>query len=77
MEADVEASRHRMRGTITAKDVFRHGPTIIRIWGPACFLACLRAALSRRPSTFLDVLCRCGAVRLGGQPSAGASVLAR
>ncbi|HEY6098055.1 MAG TPA: hypothetical protein VIW03_01405 [Anaeromyxobacter sp.] len=56
-----------MRGTITAKDVFRHGPTIMRIWGAACFLACLRAALSPRPSTFLEVLCRCGAVRLGGR----------
>jgi hypothetical protein len=66
MEADVEASRQRMRGTITAKDVFRHGPTIIRIWGAGCFLACVRAALSSRPTTFLDVLCRCGAVRLGG-----------
>jgi hypothetical protein len=55
-----------MRGTITAKDVFRHGPTIIRIWGAGCFLACVRAALSPRPTTFLDVLCRCGAVRLGG-----------
>lgn len=59
-----------MRGTITAKDVFRYGPIIIRIWGPACFLSCLRAALSPRPSTFLDVLCRCGAVRLGGESPA-------
>jgi hypothetical protein len=70
METDVEASRERMRGTITAKDVFRHGPTIIRIWGTACFLSCVRAALSPRPSTFLDVLCRCGAVRLGGGSAA-------
>lgn len=66
-----------MRGTITAKDVFRHGPTIIRIWGAGCFLACVRAALSSRPTTFLDVLCRCGAVRLGGgQATARASALA-
>jgi hypothetical protein len=69
MEADDGASNQRMRGTITAKDVFRHGPTIIRIWGAACFLACVRAALSPRPTTFLDVLCRCGAVRLGGHSS--------
>lgn len=54
-----------MRGAITTRDVLRHGPTIIRIWGPGCFLACLRAALSTRPSTFLEVLCRCGAVQLG------------
>jgi hypothetical protein len=83
MEEDDGASRQRMRGTITAKDVFRHGPTIIRIWGAACFLACVRAALSPRPTTFLEVLCRCGAVRLGGQaavvraPVARASVAAR
>jgi hypothetical protein len=56
-----------MRGTITAKDVIRYGPTIVRIWGPACYLACLRAALSRRPCTFLEVLCRCGAVQPGGR----------
>jgi hypothetical protein len=56
-----------MRGTITAKDVIRYGPTIVRAWGPACYLACLRAALSRRPSTFLEVLCRCGAVQPGGR----------
>jgi hypothetical protein len=51
-----------MRGTITAREVFRYAPTIIRTWGTGCYLACLRAALSRRPSTFLEVLCRCGAV---------------
>jgi len=51
-----------MRGTITAKEVLRHGPTIVRLWGASCYLACLRAALSRRPCTFLEVLCRCGAV---------------
>ena len=56
-----------MRGTITAKEVFRHGPTIIRIWGPTCYLACVRAALSRRPCTFLDVLVRCGVVQPGGR----------
>jgi hypothetical protein len=56
-----------MRGTITAKEIFRHGPTIIRIWGPACYLQCLRAAISRRPSTFLEVLCRCGVVQPGGR----------
>ena len=33
----------------------------------AARLACLRAAFSRRPSTFLEVLCRCGAVQPGGR----------
>ena len=59
-----------MSGTITAREVFRHGPTIIRIWGLACYLSCLRAALSRRQSTFLGVLCRCGAVVPGGRQAA-------
>ncbi len=56
-----------MRGTITAREVLRHGPTIVRLWGLGCWLACVRAALSRRQSTFLDVLCRCGAVQPGGR----------
>lgn len=56
-----------MRGTITAKEVFRHGATIIRIWGAGTYLSCLVAALSPRPSTFLEVLCRCGAVQPGGR----------
>ncbi len=56
-----------MRGAITAKDVLRYGPTIIRHWGTGCYLACLRAALSRRPTTFLEVLCRCGVVQPRGR----------
>jgi hypothetical protein len=56
-----------MRGAITARDVLRYGATIIRNWGPGCYLACLRAALSRRPTTFLDVLCRCGVVQPRGR----------
>jgi hypothetical protein len=56
-----------MRGTITARDVFRHSGTIIRIWGTGCWLHCLAAAISPRPSTFLDVLCRCGVVQPGGR----------
>jgi hypothetical protein len=53
-----------MRGTITTRDVLRHAPTIVRLWGAGCWLRCVRAALSRRPTTFLEVLCRCGAVRV-------------
>ncbi len=56
-----------MRGTITAREIFRHGPTIVRIWGVGCWLACVRAALSPRQSTFLEVLCRCGVVQPGGR----------
>jgi hypothetical protein len=53
-----------MRGTITARDVILNTATIVRLWGPACYVRCLRAALSRRPCTFLDVLLRCGAVKV-------------
>jgi hypothetical protein len=56
-----------MRGTIRTKDVFRHSATIIRIWGTGCWLRCLAAAISPRPCTFLEVLCRCGVVQPGGR----------
>jgi hypothetical protein len=46
-----------MRGTITTRDVFLHAATIVRLWGPGCYVRCLRAVLSRRPCTFLDVIC--------------------
>jgi hypothetical protein len=45
-----------MRGVITGKDVFRHSFTIVRLFGPRCYLRCLRAALSTNPSTFLEVV---------------------
>jgi hypothetical protein len=45
-----------MRGTITGRDVILHSFTILRNWGPGCYLRCLRAMVSGRPSTFLDVL---------------------
>jgi hypothetical protein len=49
-----------MHGTITRKEVFLHWLTIVRLWGARCYLRCLRAALGRRPSTFLGVVTRCG-----------------
>jgi hypothetical protein len=45
-----------VKGTITGRDVILHSFTILRYWGPGCYLRCLRAAVSRRPSTFLEVL---------------------
>jgi hypothetical protein len=36
--------------------VLLHSLTIIRCWGPACYLRCLRAAVSGRQCTFLGVL---------------------
>jgi len=45
-----------MRGVITGRDVLKHSLTIIRLWGPSCYLRCVRAALSSTPSTFLEVV---------------------
>jgi hypothetical protein len=48
-----------MHGTITSKEVFLYWLTIIRLWGARCYLRCLRAALGRKPTTFLGVVTRC------------------
>ena len=45
-----------MRGVITGKDVVLHTFTIIRLWGLPTYVRCLRASLSRRPTTFLAVV---------------------
>ena len=45
-----------MMGVITGKHVLLHPLTIVRAWGVATYLSCLRAAISRKPSTFLGVL---------------------
>ena len=46
-----------MRGLITGREVIRHGPTIVRHFGPRCYLRCMLALISRRPTTFLEVAC--------------------
>ena len=46
-----------MRGVITGKDVVLHAFTVVRLWGLPTYLRCLRAALSRRSTTFLAVAC--------------------
>ena len=46
-----------MQGFITGKHVVLHGGTIIRGFGFGCWLRCLAAALSPRPTTFLAVAC--------------------
>jgi hypothetical protein len=48
-----------MRGLITGRDVVLHTVTIIRLWGLSMYLRCLRATLSRRPTTFLAVIHAC------------------
>ncbi len=45
-----------MTGVITGKEVLLHPFTIVRCWGVATYLSCLRAVLSREPTTFLRVL---------------------
>jgi hypothetical protein len=45
-----------VQGAITGRDVIWHSLTILRLWGPTCYVRCLRAIVSRRPCTFLDVI---------------------
>ncbi len=46
-----------MRGSITSKDIFLHPVVIVRFFGAACYLRCLRAVMSGRRCTFLEVAC--------------------
>ncbi len=48
-----------IRGVITTKDVFRHGPLIVRGWGFRTYGRCLLALLCRRETTFLQLICGC------------------
>jgi hypothetical protein len=45
-----------VQGAITTQDVLRHSLTILRLWGPGCYFRCLKAVVSRRRTTFLEVL---------------------
>jgi hypothetical protein len=45
-----------VQGAITGKDVLVHSLTILRLWGPAVYIRCLRAMMSRRPCTFLALV---------------------
>ncbi len=49
-----------MRGTITGRDVVLHPIVIIRRWGFGAYARCLRAAIARDGTTFLDVICAVG-----------------
>jgi len=49
-------TRSVVQGAITSRDVLLHSVTIVRLFGPAFFVRCLRAMLSGRPCTFLEVL---------------------
>jgi hypothetical protein len=45
-----------MEGLITTRHLLRHAPAIIWGFGIACYLRCLKSALTRRHVTFLDVV---------------------
>ena len=49
-------SRVGVQGAITSRDVLLHSVTILRLWGPAFYVRCLRAMMSRKSCTFLEVL---------------------
>ena len=49
-------AKNGMQGVIRGRDVLRHSWTILRLWGPGCYLRLLRAMLTRRSCTFLEVL---------------------
>jgi len=48
-----------MRSLSTGRNVVLHAFIIIRLWGLQPYLRCLRATLSRRPTTFLAVVSAC------------------
>ncbi len=45
-----------MKGAITGKDVVFHSLTIVRLWGWPTYFSCLKAAITRKPCTFLRVI---------------------
>jgi hypothetical protein len=45
-----------VQGAITSRDVLLNSVTIVRLWGPAFYVRCLRAIASGRSCTFLEVL---------------------
>ena len=45
-----------MSRVITDEDVLWRALTVLRAFGPLALLRCLRASLSTRPSTFLEVV---------------------
>jgi len=49
-----------VKGTITGWHVVRHSWTIMRGFGPRCYLRCLVAVVRGRRTTFLDVALRRG-----------------
>jgi hypothetical protein len=46
----------KMNGCITTKDVLKHPMLISRLFGARCYLRCLRAVVSGRSCTFLEMV---------------------
>jgi len=47
-----------VRGSITSKDLLFHAFTIVRLFGPAFYLRCVKAIASGRSCTFLEFLAK-------------------
>jgi hypothetical protein len=45
-----------VQGSITTRDVLLQTVTILRLWGPAFYVRCLKVIASGRRCTFLEVL---------------------
>jgi hypothetical protein len=45
-----------MGGAIKSRQVLMHGVAIVRLFGPRCYLRCLRAVFSSKPTTFLETV---------------------
>jgi hypothetical protein len=53
---DTQQPEETMRGVITGRDVVANLALIWREFGAGCVVRCLVAFVSRRPTTFLDVV---------------------
>jgi hypothetical protein len=45
-----------MKGVITSRDVLLHPMAICMAFGPGCWLRCVRAVVSGRRCTFLEIV---------------------
>jgi len=55
-QGTLDAMRRNVQGAITGRDVIFHSLTILRFWGPTCYVRCLRAIVSRQQCTFLQIV---------------------
>ena len=48
-----------MEGIITSRDVIAHLPLIWKEYGAGCALRAIKAVVTQKKTTFLDVACDC------------------